>query len=92
MSSTQRITLSLPAEVVANLDFISKTAGMSRSAFVSALLAGTLPSIVPLVQIAASSKDGDTRRYRGAAVAFIDDAVSRLVAGSEALQDDLFKK
>lgn len=93
MANTQRITISLPNKVVDDLNFISKTAGMSRSAFLSALLTESLPPMIPLVQIAASgSKDGDSRRYRGAAIEFIDAAISRLASGSEALQDDLFSK
>lgn len=93
MSSTARVTVSLPQSVVDDLDYISKTAGISRSAFLSALLSETLPPLIPLVQVASSgSSEADSRRYRGAAVTFINDAVSRLTTGAEALQDDLFKK
>ncbi|AXH78983.1 MAG: CopG family transcriptional regulator [Circular genetic element sp.] len=92
-SKTVRITVSLPSQVVSNLDYISTTIGVSRSAFLSSLLSESLPPIVPLVQIVASaSKDGDSKRFRGAAVSAINDAVSRLVSGSEVLQDDLFTK
>lgn len=93
MSNVRRLTVSLPKEVVSNLDYISTTIGMSRSAFLSALLSESLPPLVPLVQVVASGvKDGDLKRYRGSATSSIDETVSRLVSGIEVLQDDLFKK
>jgi len=93
MSNVRRLTVSLPKEVVSNLDYISSTIGMSRSAFLSALLSESLPPLVPLVQITAEcAREGDQKRYRGAATSAIDATVSRLVSGIEVLQNDLFKK
>ena len=92
-AKTQRITLSLPSEVVSNLDFLSNTMGVSRSAFVSALMSDILPPLVPLAKIAAQcGKEGDSRRYRGEFASELNSMLERLNDGLEGIQDDLFSK
>ncbi len=92
-SDVRRITLSMPASVVSDLDFISSALGVSRSAFVSALLGDALPPLVPLAHVASSGSTGaDSRRYRGEFVEELRSTVGRLNSGLEELQDDLFKK
>jgi hypothetical protein len=92
-NNTQRITLSLPADVVSNLDFLSGTMGVSRSALVSALMSDILPPLVPLAKIAAQGvTEGDSRRYRGEFVDELNGMLGRLNEGFEGIQDDLFTK
>lgn len=92
-SKTQRITLSLPSSVVSDLDCISSTLGVSRSAFVSASFAEMLPPLIPLVKIASpDSLEADSRRYRGEFIQQLNTSISRLNSGFEGLQDDLFKE
>lgn len=88
--AVKRVTLSLPSKVVSDLDFVSKSLGVSRSALVSGLLADILPPLIPLASIAHSSvSESDSRRYRGEFKAEMQAMLSQL---SEGLQDDLFKE
>jgi predicted transcriptional regulator len=90
---TQRVTLSLPSDVVSNLDFLASSMGVSRSALASALMSDILPPLIPLVQIASQgSSEGDSRRYRGEFVTELNAMLGRLTEGVEGLQDDLFNK
>lgn len=92
-NNTKRITLSLPSDVVSNLDFLSEAMGVSRSALVSALMGDILPPLIPLAKITIQGvSEGDSRRYRGEFVAELDAMLGRLTEGMEGVQDDLFNK
>lgn len=95
--SVKRVTLSLPPKVVSDLDFVSSRMGISRSALVSSLLSGSLPSIIPLVTVVTAAKDGnggeaEAKRYMGDFAASLDEQMKRLNSGIEGLEDDLFAK
>lgn len=93
-STVQRITLSLPPLTVNQLDFVASQLGVSRSAFMSALLGNILPPLVPMAHLVKASAEGseaDAKRYRGDFALSLDDMVKRLNAGYEELQDDLFR-
>ncbi len=92
--SVKRVTLSLPIRVLDDLDFVSKTLGLSRSSFVSGMLSSSLPPLVPICHNM-SSKDssGDSKRYRGDAKEEIKTLVQNLQDLAEGIShDDLFKK
>ncbi len=92
-SGVRRVTLSLPSKVVSDLDYLSKSLGVSRSAFVSAVLEDLLPPLLPLANIVEKGvTKGDSRRYRGDFAAELQGLVGRLNSGVEELQDDLFKE
>lgn len=92
-SDVRRITLSMPSSVVSDLDLLSSSLGVSRSAFVSALLGDVLPPLVPLTKIVSPESSGaDSRRYRGEFAEELRSMVGRLNSGFEELQDDLFKE
>lgn len=91
--SVSRITISIPTSTVSNLDFVSKSLGVSRSAFVSAFLDDLLPPLIPLVKmVEKGATEGDSRRYRGDFAEQLQGMVSRLNSDIEGLQDDLFKE
>lgn len=97
----KRVTVSLPAHVVEDVDAIANLMGVGRSAFLSSLLGRTLPlarataetlmhrTIHDLEVDHKSGMDSETclRRYRDSSRAAIDALIDSLLAGG---QDDLF--
>lgn len=91
-TNSVRVTLSFPPGVLSNIDFVSRALGVSRSAFVSALMADVLPPLLPYARIVSSElSEADARRYRGEFASELNSMVERLNKGMEGLQDDLFK-
>lgn len=69
MSGFKRCSVSLPSDLVDDLDYISKRLRMSRSALLSSILAEGLPSLVQIVTVLPEDlskvTDVDARRFRG---------------------------
>ena len=90
-SKVRKITVSLPGDVVSSLDHISGKMRVSRSAFLSSLLASSLPPLVELVDCMPEPDEAltgsDVRRLRGISGEIIGDEIARLISGG---QDDLF--
>jgi len=90
-SKVRKVTVSLPVDVVSNLDHISKKMRVSRSALLSSLLASSLPSLVTVVDClpdpGVELTGSDARRLRGVSGQVIGDEIARLISGG---QDDLF--
>ena len=90
-SKARKITVSLPDDVVANLDYISKKMRISRSALLSSLLVSSLPGLVEIVDCLPDAgvelTGSDARRLRGVSGKVIGDEISRLISGG---QDDMF--
>lgn len=65
-----RVTVSLPPEVGSDLDWLSDSLGISRSAIVSDILSDAFRGLVPVVQYYSAVGEGETdsplsRRFRG---------------------------
>lgn len=100
-SGVKRVTVSLPVHVLEDIDAIATLMGLGRSAFLSSLLAQTLPlsrataetlmakSIRQLELDRASGLDSEIclKRYRDSSRASIDSLIDSLLAGG---QNDLF--
>lgn len=87
MSDFRRCSVSLPSALVDDLDYVAKRLRMSRSAFLSGLLAEGLPPLVQLLKTLpedlSTTTDADARRFRGAAA----DALSKQVSDLLELRD-----
>lgn len=91
----RRVTVSLPPLTLEQLDFVASQLGVSRSAFISALLGQLLPPLVPMAHLVKSSREGseaESKRYRGEFASVLNEQVRKLNSGYEELQDDLFKE
>lgn len=90
MAGFKRVSLSLPSEVVDDLDYISKRLGISRSAFVSQMLLSVeLGSVRALVaSIPESPTDADARRFRGDSREFVREQLEKLQGLQGGLFDD----
>lgn len=95
----RKISVSLPSDTVDDLDYIAWNMGISRSAFLSACLASSLPLLREGVNLAgvdaingANDYEDMVRRYRTSTKAQIDSMFSELTArlGSVEIQRDLF--
>lgn len=94
-NGVRRVTVSLPPLTLNQLDFVAAQLGVSRSAFISALLGDILPPLVPMAKLVKASQEGseaDSKRYRGEFASTLDDMVKKLNAGYGELQDDMFKE
>jgi hypothetical protein len=93
MSSTKRCSVSLPTDLVDQLDFVSGRLKVSRSACLSALLSEALPDIVQLVSVLpddpSMATEADARRFRGVTADILSKQIGDLIRGG---QDDLFKE
>jgi len=94
----RKISVSLPDEVVRYLDEISHLAGVSRSAFLSAVLVRSLPAVrnsafdafqASAVDLDSIGADEVKKRYRSASKAIVDEYLASL---DGELQHDLFKE
>lgn len=91
----RKITVSLPPEVVDQLDFVASRLRCSRSALLSEVLGFSIPSLVPIAScIPEAGQDvteSDARRLRGVSAQVIGDQVRKLLElGQGVDQDDLF--
>ena len=84
MSSSTRLTLSIPDDVVAMLDAVSSRLGVSRSAIGSELLRDELLRLKPLLPYyPISAVPADPVRLRGESVLVVRERLSRLRGASD---------
>lgn len=77
------VSLSLPPEVVSDLNYIHRRMGISKSALVTSLLQGGLPSLRQLLEsLPPEPDDKDMRRLRG-------DSAQMILAEINKLQSDV---
>ena len=77
----KKVTVSLPPDVLADLDHVAAVVGLSRSAFLSSLLGQSLPQTRAAVDALA--------RYNAQSRDAIDSFMKKLISGG---QDDLFNR
>lgn len=87
MSDIKRCTMSLPADLVSQLDKLSTLAGISRSALVAELLAEPVGVLDRMISVDNLPEPDGLRRLRGDSMAYVQDKVSEL---RRLLDDDLF--
>lgn len=94
MGVFMRITVSLPDDLVDDLDFIASRFGISRSGVVAGFLREVAP---PTREIAAlmppegsAISEADVMRFRGASAEVISKKIAALLVGE--VQDDLFSE
>jgi len=88
MSKTLKISVSLPAELVENLDFLSSRMGVSRSAIISEALSESMADAARLVRlIPPNPTPADVLRMRGESEELIRD---RLASVTSMVNGDLF--
>ena len=94
MSGFTRCSISLPADVVFQLDYCAGKLQLSRSAFLSGLLSESLPHLVGILGTLPSdptlASSSDSRRFRGAAADAISDQIGKIIRSGG--QGDIFGK
>lgn len=89
-----RITVSLPDDLVADLDFIASRFGASRSGVLSGFLREMVPAAREVAELmpppGTEATEADVKRFRGASARVISDQITKLLIGE--VQDDLFTK
>jgi len=89
MSSTKKISASLAAQLVADLDFISSRTGVSRSALISEFLGEAVAETRKVFElIPPNPTPADVLRMRGESEQLIRQRLSSL----QGITDDLFSK
>lgn len=96
-AGVRKVTVSLPPDVVDQLDFVSSRLRCSRSALLSEVLGHSMPALVQLAscipEVGQDVTEVDARRLRGVSAAVIGEQVRKLLEMSEGVgQDDLFSK
>lgn len=87
--ATKKVSLSLEASTVDDLDYVTNRMGISRSALVSQLLLEALPSVRQVIELIPDAPTAaDVVRYRGESKAIVQ---SRLESARRAT-DDLFSE
>lgn len=93
--TTTRVSLTIPIDVLAEIDYCSKRLGITRSAFISELMRQSLSPILPLLQSLPDAPDeGAAKRFRGDSVAVIQSMLGDVfpdIEGGVDEQRDLFK-
>ena len=90
VEGVKKVTMSVPTDLVAELDFVCERLGLSRSALVSALLTPIVPSYVEVC--GRRSIYGDVaRRFRSGSRTSIIEALHELLDELKDEQYDLFK-
>ncbi|AXQ65292.1 MAG: transcription regulator [Circular genetic element sp.] len=94
MSDFKRCSVSLPSDLVDDLDYVAKRLRMSRSALLSSILTEGLPSLVQIVTVLpedlSTVTDADARRFRGATADVLSKQVGDIIRLGG--QHDLFGK
>jgi predicted DNA-binding protein len=90
MSSSKKISVSLPSECINDLDLLSRHLGVSRSALLSGLLELSLPKLAIRIALTeASIEDGAPKRYTSSSKTALDSYLASLFRGA---QYDLFDR
>tara|TARA_R100001126_G_scaffold9124_1_gene4669 strand:+ start:248 stop:517 length:270 start_codon:yes stop_codon:yes gene_type:complete len=86
-----RVTVSLPDELVSDIDFVAHRFEVSRSGLLAALLSHTMPTIMEIVTLmpdpSGEVTEADVKRFRGASADVISKQIAALLMGG---QNDLF--
>jgi hypothetical protein len=89
-----RVTVSLPDDLLADLDFVAARFGISRSGVVTGLLQEIAPSTREIAALmppeGAGVSEADVMRFRGASAEVISKKIATLLMGE--VQNDLFPK
>jgi len=66
MSTTTRITMTIPNNLLSDLDFISRSLGLSRSGLICEILSGNVSSIREIIELSIppDSLDSDSPQLR----------------------------
>lgn len=88
MDAVKRVSVTLPPALVADLDAVASRLGISRSAFLSALLPDVIAEIRTVLDLLPpSDSPDDVRRFRGASADYVQarvDGLRDLLGGSDA--------
>lgn len=87
-SNVRKVSLSLPSDLVRDIDFVAAALGLSRSAFISAYLRDAITPLVPLAHVVSTSGSSDAKRYRGESMEAINGLIDRLKGEIGTLQGD----
>lgn len=74
----KRVSLSLPENLVNQLDRVSGVQGISRSAMISALLAESFTILDSMLKAEVDSSKEGLRRFRGDSVEFVNEKVAEI--------------
>ena len=90
MSDIKRVSLSLPSDLVEDVDYICSRLGLSRSGFISQLLLNlNVRSIRALVEnVPEQPTADDVKRFRGSSAAYFEEQLQRLQELQGGLFDD----
>lgn len=93
--TTKRVSLTIPIDVLSEIDYCSGRLGITRSAFISELMRQSLSPITPLLRnLPDSPDDVAIKRFRGDSVSLIRSMVGDALPSIEGVVDeqrDLFK-
>lgn len=77
MSTVRRITLSIPVDLADDLSYVHQRIGVSKSAFVSSLLAEGVGDLRALLEsLPDNPSPDDIVRFRGESAALVDSRVA----------------
>jgi len=86
-----RVSLTIPDDILANLLYVSKRMGISRSSLVSSVLEGSVAHMKDMLELipedATSLSGSEVKRMRGLSVDIIKDQIQAL---EDLNDDDLF--
>lgn len=97
MSSTKRISLTIPSDLLLEIDYCAGRLGITRSAFMCELTSSGINSLSTLLRsLPESPSDSSIKRFRGDSVAVIQELVRNAMSELDALgggdeQRDMFK-
>lgn len=74
----KRVSLSLPENLVNQLDRVSGVQGISRSAMISALLAESFTILDSMLKAEVDPSQEGLRRFRGDSVEFVNEKVAEI--------------
>lgn len=89
MSLMRKITISVPPDLVEDLDYLAGRMGVSRSAIISEVLGGSLEEMRALMELVPENPtQADVLRMRGESA----DLIRQRLASLQGIANDLFPK
>lgn len=89
MSKTTKISVSLPAQLVEDLDYLSERMGVSRSAVIAEVLGESIADARRLMELVPPNPTvGDVLRMRGAS----EEVIRQRLSSLQGIAHDLFSK